>query len=311
MSWRPSATIETQKRRAQLLRELRSFFYARDVVEVDVPVLGRHTVTDPNLEPLVTASGGEPFYLQTSPEFYMKRLLAAGSGSIFYLGKAFRAEEEGRRHRTEFTMLEWYRTGFDDRELIAEVIELFRCLSPGIGAVVIPYRELFEAQVGVDPHSAAVDTLAGIARQKLDVNWRDDNITIWLDLLFSHLVEPALATDTLTIVTDYPASQCALAKLGTNEEGQRVAKRFEVYWKGLELANGYWELSDAQEQKRRFARDNAVRQASGKKEVAVDTFFLEALEHGLPECSGIALGVDRLLMCLLDKTDIGEVLYFF
>lgn len=309
MRWQPSATLETIKRRAQLLAELRSFFHARGVLEVDVPVLGPATVTDPNLEPLEVLSNPAT-YLQTSPEFFMKRLLAAGSGSVFYLGKAFRAEEKGRRHRAEFTMLEWYRTGFDDTRLIAEVTELFLMLSPGLEVAAIPYRELFEAHVGIDPHSATAEKLAAIAREKLDIHWRDKNINTWLDLLFTHLVEPAIASDRLTIVTDYPASQCALAKVAHNALGQRVAKRFEVYWKGMELANGYWELTDVEEQKRRFASDNLIRQASGKKSVLVDALFLEALEHGLPECSGIALGVDRLLMCLLDKTDIEDVLYF-
>lgn len=309
MRWQPSATPETLKRRAQLLKELRSFFYVRGVMEVDVPVLGSATVTDPNLEPLEVMANPAA-YLQTSPEFFMKRLLAAGAGSIFYLGKAFRAEEEGRRHRAEFTMLEWYRTGFDDVRLIAEVAELFQTLSPGVDVAVIPYRELFEARIGIDPHEATVETLAVIAREKLDIHWPDDNINTWLDLLFSHLVEPAIASDRLTIVTDYPASQCALAKVAHNALGQRVAKRFEVYWKGVELANGYWELTDADEQKRRFESDNKTRRSSGKKSVVVDAMFLEALEHGLPECSGVALGVDRLLMCLLNKTDIKDVSYF-
>lgn len=274
-----------------------------------MPVLGRSTVTDPNLEPLEVRSKPAT-YLQTSPEFFMKRLLAAGTGSIFYLGKAFRAEEKGRRHRAEFTMLEWYRTGFDDTRLIAEVTDLFQSLSPGLEVAVVPYRELFEAWVGTDPHLATAETLAVIAGDKLDVHWPDNNINTWFDLLFSHLVEPAMAPDRLTIVTDYPASQCALAKVAHNAVGQPVAKRFEVYWKGMELANGYWELTDVEEQRRRFGSDNITRQISGKKHVEIDAMFLDALEHGLPECSGIALGVDRLLMCLLDKTDIEDVLYF-
>ena len=306
MRWQPSATLETIKRRARLLAELRSFFYARGVLEVDVPVLGHATVTDPNLEPLEVLSNPAA-YLQTSPEFFMKRLLAAGTGSIFYLGKAFRAEEEGRRHRAEFTILEWYRSGFDDTRLIAEVTELFRMLSPALDVEVVPYRELFEAHVGTDPHSATAETLAAIALEKLDIRWPDKNINTWLDLLFTHLVEPAIASDRLTIVTDYPASQCALAKVAHNALGQRVAKRFEVYWKGMELANGYWELTDVEEQNRRFASDNKTRQAAGKN---LGETQGQAQQHGLPECSGIALGVDRLLMCLLDKTDIEDVLYF-
>lgn len=309
MRWQPSATIETLRKRAQLLKELRSFFYTRGVMEVDVPVLGRTTVTDPHLEPLEVLLDPAA-YLQTSPEFFMKRLLAAGMGSIFYLGKAFRAEEEGRRHRAEFTMLEWYRTEFDDTRLIAEVIELFRMLSPRLEVEVVPYHQLFETRVGIDPHLATAHELAAIARNNLDINWQDNNVSTWLDLLFSHLVEPSIAPDTLTVVTNYPASQCALAKVGVDELGQRVAKRFEVYWKGLELANGYCELTDAEEQKRRFSNDNETRRGSGKKSVTVDAMFLEALEHGLPECAGVALGVDRLLMCLLNKTDIKDVLYF-
>ena len=303
--WQPSTSIVHLQQRAKLMSKLRAFFSERDVWEVDTPLLGAASVSDPHIDALAVAN----HYLQTSPEYFMKRLLAAGSGSIYYLGKAFRRDEAGARHNPEFTMLEWYRPGFDDHQLIDEVVDLIRYLNVDSAITTISYGELFERYTGLNPHSASVIQFRHLAAEKLDVNWQDDSISLWLDLLFSHLVEPQL-TDAIYLVYDYPACQKALAKTSVNTEGIEVAHRFEMFWQGIELANGYWELTDAVEQRLRFNADNQIRTELGKPIIAPDEKFLAALDAGLPECAGVALGVDRLLMCLLEQRTISSVLPF-
>lgn len=306
--WQPTASLARLKKRAQLLADIRAFFAQRNLLEVDVPLLSEATVTDPHLRAISADVNGQTLYLQTSPEFYMKRLLAAGSGSCYYLGKAFRCDERGRRHRPEFTMLEWYHTGYDDGDLRAEVICLIQSVAGAVTVRECRYGDLFAEHLGINPHTAEADELSEVARQRLDVQWEDTNKSVWLDLLFSHCIEPHL-TD-LVLVYDYPACQCALARLGVDEQGQRVAKRFEVFWQGMELGNGYWELQDGREQAARFAADNAQRQAAGLPRVEPDQQLLAALAAGLPDCAGIALGVDRLLMCLCGADAIDEVVPF-
>lgn len=307
--WEPSAQLTTLRERARLLGRIRAFFAARDVLEVDVPVLGTCTVTDPHLQAIPADVAGQRHFLQTSPEYYMKRLLAYGSGSCYCLGKAFRQDERGRRHRPEFTMLEWYRTGFDDSDLRREVLELLACVAGrAVPAQQRSYGELFTSYLGLDPHTASAEELAHLAAERLDVHWNDTDKSTWLDLLFSHCIEPHLKN--IVLVYDYPACQCALAKVAESEQGQSVAKRFELFWDGMELANGYWELTDAREQARRFTRDNKIREQLGLPEVVADQQLLAALEAGLPECAGVALGVDRLLMCLLGASSIDEVVPF-
>ena len=306
--WQPTANLVTLKKRAQLLADIRAFFAQRNLLEVDVPVLGASTVTDPHLQAISADVNGQTLFLQTSPEFYMKRLLAAGSGSCYYLGKAFRSDERGRRHRSEFTMLEWYHTGYDDRQLRAEVIHLIQSLAGAIAVRECSYAELFEQYLNINPHTVKVDELSQLARTRLDVQWTDPNRSVWLDLLFSHCIEPHLMD--LVLVYDYPACQCALARLGLDKQGHQVAKRFEVFWRGMELGNGYWELQDGREQAARFAADNAQRQAAGLPAVEPDQQLLAALAAGLPECAGIAMGVDRLLMCLCDADAIDKVVPF-
>lgn len=304
----PSAELRVLQRRALLLQQLRAFFYGREVMEVDVPVLGDATVTDVYLEPLKVFTQQHQWFLQTSPEYYMKRLLAAGSGSIFYLGKAFRSEESGRRHRAEFTMLEWYREGFDDVQLRAEVVALFSLLAPAEMVQQVSYGMLFQSVLDICPYRASVAQLEALAGQHVNFNGLLESKSAWLDLLFSHCIEPKL--DSPTVVYDYPQEQCALARLQVNSDGILVAKRFEVYWRGIELANGYWELNAAAVQRQRFIADQQQRQQRGLTVPAIDEYFMAALEHGLPNCAGVALGVDRLLMCLLELNDIAAVMPF-
>lgn len=307
--WEPSAQLTSLRERARVLSAIRAFFADREVLEVDVPVLGTCTVTDPHLQAISADIAGVRHFLQTSPEYYMKRLLAAGAGSCYYLGKAFRQDERGRRHRPEFTMLEWYRTGFDDADLRREVLQLLATLSQhAVPAQERSYGELFQSFLGLNPHTASVAQLAQVAASRLGIHWDDSDKSLWLDLLFSHCIEPHL--DNIVLVYDYPACQCALAKVVEGEQGQSVAKRFELFWDGVELANGYWELTDAREQEKRFAHDNKVRQQLGLPEVMADRQLLAALEAGLPECAGVAMGVDRLLMCLLGANSIDDVVPF-
>ncbi len=301
----PTASLEQLKKRAQILSQLRAFFHARNVMEADVPLLGRATVTDPYLQALQAEVGGSVMYLQTSPEFFLKRMLAAGSGSIYYLGPAFRQDETGRQHRPEFTMLEWYRTGLDDRQLAQEVLDLIAVFAPEQPTAKVAYGELFLHHLHVCPYRATAQELAVLARRRLDFQGDLQHKSAWLDLLFSHAVQPHLLAP--TIVHDYPAEQCALARLAHNEQGQTVARRFELYWAGMELANGYWELTHRAEQQRRFERDQAQRRELGLPVPDHDEALLAALEAGLPPCSGVALGVDRLIMCLLGEHDIAAV----
>jgi len=312
-NWRPGADRAALKERAGLLATIRRFFAERDVLEVDTPLLASHGVTDPAIEAL-RATGpvlATPRFLQTSPEFAMKRLLAAGSGAIYQLGKAFRDGEVGSRHNPEFTLLEWYRPGFSLEALMDEVAELvLQCLDRGpIGHRVYRYRDLFTDQLGVDPFTASGRDLAGLARSRLDCGDLELDRDAWLDLLMSHCVEPALAGDDLAFITDYPPSQAALART-VQRDGQTVAARFELYVDGLEIANGYHELLDAGELERRAQQDNLRRSAQGQEMRELDPRLLQAMSAGLPDCSGVALGVDRLLMRRLGVADIDAVIPF-
>lgn len=304
--FQPSASLEVLQKRAQLLAQLRAFFFARQIMEVDVPALGRATVTDVHLEPLKVPGAG---YLQTSPEYFMKRLLAAGCGSIYYLGKAYRRDESGRRHRAEFTMLEWYRLGLDDRQLMAEMTALFHQLAPQVTISMRSYQEAFSAVLGVCPHTATLAELQALIARTLELHSPLQDKSACLDLLFSHSIEPTLGQG-ITFVYDYPVEQCALARIAAADNGALVARRFEVYWNGIELANGYWELCSAEEQRRRFENDRRIRMATGLEAPDLDERFLAALEAGLPDCAGVALGVDRLLMCLIGAKDIRDVMPF-
>lgn len=303
--WQPKASIETLKQRAEILKKIRTFFEARHVLEVDVPLIGEYSVTDPYLDALSIEREGKAHFLQTSPEYFMKRLLAVGCESIYYLGKAFRADELGRTHMPEFTMLEWYRSGFDDQQLMNEVIDLLNFLKPGLTVYKVSYEDIFFRYTRLNPHSASSAVLKEFAHSQLDISWEDDDKSGWLDLIFTHCVEPNLH-EGLYAIYHYPACQCALAKTQCDDSGVNVAKRFELYFNGVELANGYWELTDAREQRRRFEDDNQKRRALGKPTREIDPAFMNAIESGLPECAGVALGVDRLVMALLSLSSIDQ-----
>ncbi len=299
-----------------MLATLRGFFAARNILEVETPLLCTHGITDPAIEPITagcTDSAAPPRFLQTSPEYAMKRLLAAFGEPIYQITRAFRAGEAGNRHNPEFSLLEWYRPGFDHHALMDEVAELLRCcLSEQLGelpARKYSYRQLFLEHLRLDPFSASTGALEAVARRHVDAGALQGGRELWLDLLMSHVLEPQLGIEAITFVYDYPAPQAALARIVTVDDVQ-VGQRFEVYVQGLELANGYCELTDAAEQRRRFERDNTLRLARGQSARTADEYLLAALAHGLPPCSGVALGVDRLLMLASGTTDIRQVLAF-
>lgn len=294
-------------RRGRFLADIRAFFAARGVAEVDTALWRAFGVSDVQLRCVAVEGGG---FLQTSSEYAMKRLLAAGSGDIYQLAHVFRGEEAGRKHLREFMMLEWYRLGFDYVQLMAEVYDLVKTLVPDVGAVRhTPYRQTFVEHVGVDVCALSDDALRALcaARVPESASWalaRDG----WLDLLFTHFVEPQLGRGGAEFVLDYPPSQAALARV-IRRDGEAVAARFELYIDGLELCNGFWELADADEQQARFHADNAERVALGLPEMALDEGFLAALAQGLPMCSGVALGVDRLLMLADGAAHIEDVVF--
>ncbi len=309
--WRPSASLDTLRARAAALARIRAFFTARGVLEMDTPQLCPVSATDPLLDsiPAEPFRDGRTWYLQTSPEFLLKRLLAAGAGPVYQMGKCFRRGEAGPRHNPEFTLLEWYRPGFDLDRLIDEVAALIEELLPGLPVRRASYRAVFLRHAGLDPFT---ETDAAVQARALPLapdarGWDRDAL---LDLLFSAHVEPRLGEACVEVVTEFPASQAALARTRRDERGDTVAARFEVFIRGLEIANGYDELCDAGELRGRFEQDNAERGRRGLDPVPVDERLLAAMAHGLPACSGVALGVDRLLMVALGKHRIDEVIAF-
>jgi lysyl-tRNA synthetase class 2 len=312
VNWRPAASLEAIRQRAQLLSRLRQFFAEREVLEVETPLLCSSGITDPAIEPLIVPQGeafDKPRFLQTSPEFAMKRLLCAFGEPIYQISRVFRDGEVGARHNPEFTLLEWYRPGFDHHQLMAEVAELL-CFCLGARPVQkVSYRELFRQRLRVDPFTASVAELEDIARAHLDAGRVSGDRDLWLHLLMSHVLEPQLGRDAICLLYDYPASQAALSRTVPAED-VLVGQRFEVYVDGVELANGYCELNDAAEQRRRFERDNTQRKKRGQRERPLDEYLLAALAQGLPDCSGVALGVDRLLMLVTGASDIRQVLAF-
>ncbi len=319
IDWQPSASFETLRERARLMAKVRAFFAQRDVLEVETPVLGQGGSTDVHLVSLHTLArtdkGQRRLWLQTSPEFHMKRLLAAGSGPIFQLARSFRDGEIGARHNIEFTMLEWYRPQFTLDQLIGEAATLIMSLLPSFPGPLVHYRyrELFHTYVEVDPFTTSLERLRAIAAERAQMpaqSLADEGRDTCLDLLMSVVIEPQLGQQELSVVVDYPASQAALARRHQDTDGEWVASRFEIYLNGIELANGYDELTDATEQRTRFAEDNAERRRLGLPEVDVDERLLAALEHGMPEGAGVALGIDRLIQLALGKARLEDVLTF-
>ena len=317
--WRPATGLETLKIRAGLLARIRSFFAREGVLEVDTPLLGRAASSDPALDSFATrytgpgAAGGLPLYLQTSPEFFMKRLLAAGSGAIYQLGHVFRDGEAGARHNPEFMLLEWYRPGLTPAALMDEIDRLLAEVLDGYleyrPARRISYRDWFLQETGLDPWHDPVEDFRAFAERNLATlpPAMGDDLDAWLDLLLSHWLEPRIQEQAL-FVCDYPPSQASLARIRPGERA--VAERFELYLQGVELANGFHELADAQEQRRRFEQDNRRRQRQGRERLPVDERLLAALAAGLPDCSGVALGFDRLLMLAAGLPDLAATMPF-
>ncbi len=316
--WQPSASFEVLQFRARLLQGIRAFFTEQDVLEVETPVLSRATITDPHLQSFSTQYLSDRLYLQTSPEFFMKRLLASGSGDIFQLCRVFRDDELGRYHNPEFSMLEWYRLGMDHHLLMDDMEALLNYLSGKLGVPIsgqiprrLSYQQAFVEALGIDPLAASAGELKAVAQQRgieIPVGMDELDRDMWLDWLMTQGVAPSFVKQGFTFVFDYPASQAALARV--SEDDPRVAHRFELFWGELELANGFYELTDAEEQRSRFEQENQQRIERGMEPVTIDEYMLTALGAGLPDCSGVAIGVDRLLMVLLSKILISEVLAF-
>ena len=315
--WHPTATPDAILLRARLNAAIRAFFAPRDVLEVETPVLSVAGNTDPNIASFSLEFSGRTDgaprsrWLRTSPEFALKRLLAAGSGDCYELGRVFRDGEAGGRHNPEFTMLEWYRVGWDHQRLIDETAELINAALALVGRSAalerIAWRDLYRTQLHIDPIIASDTELQhalGDVRIDPEGLTRDD----WLDLLLTHRLQPAFASDRMLAVFDYPASQAALARLRPGDPP--LAERFELYLGPLEVANGYHELTDAPEQRARFERDLHLRGARGSAQPPIDARLLSALKAGLPACAGVALGVDRLLMAMLGTSRIADVLAF-
>jgi len=314
VSWRPTATQAALRRRAEMLRAARTFFEQRDVLEVETPILSAAAVSDPQIESLTTQIAGTPrhAYLCPSPEYAMKRLLAAGSGDVYQVCKVFRDAEHGRWHNPEFTMIEWYRIGFDDAALMDEVEEL-------IGQLLSPVRALPSAErlsygaamlrhAGVDAFNAGdAELLDAAMRHGITCETQLDR-DAKLDLLMGLVVGPQLGRARPCFVCDYPASQAALARLKPG--APPVAARFELYMDGLELANGFHELVQPQEQRARFVHDLSVRKARGQIQPPLDENLLAALEHGMPECAGVALGFDRLVAIALGADRLADAISF-
>jgi lysyl-tRNA synthetase class 2 len=315
LSWQPTASIQNLKTRAALLRKIREFFAARQVMEVETPLLCHTSVPDPYILS-IPANVRDPHsgkdltcYLQTSPEYAMKRLLAAGSGSIYQLCKAFRQDELGRIHNPEFTILEWYRLDFDHHLLMDEISELFKVLMPIEKTERFTYAELFQKYLQLNPHTESLEMLEACARQHVNLELKHSlSRDGWLQILMSEVIETQIGQDYPTFVYDFPASQASLARV--RPENPPVASRFEVYYRGIELGNGFHELQSEPEQRMRFLKDLEQRAAEGVVAMPLDERLLAALKHGLPACAGIALGVDRLLMLASNLKAIEEIMSF-
>jgi elongation factor P--(R)-beta-lysine ligase len=309
--WQPGASVEILHRRAELYARIRSFFAQRDILEVETPILGSCCAPENGIDPFVThynGSDSRPLYLQSSPELAMKRLLAAGCGAIFQLTKAFRNGEAGRWHNPEFSILEWYRIDFN-QDLLMDEVESFLCeVADFPHACRCSYRQLFQQTLQFDPLDIPLAKLRALVYQKIAYCADHTDRDTCLQLLSSHCIEPSLGFDAPMMVYDFPASQAALARI--NPDDPQVAGRFEVYFKGVELANAFHELTDPVEQRRRFEEEIFKKNQEDMIYSPLDERFLAALEAGLPNCAGVAIGIDRLLMLLTNSKTLDEVLTF-
>lgn len=316
VTWRPGASPDVIKMRADMNRTIRDFFATRRVLEVETPVLAATGVSDPHLMNFTTQyhqpgeQQGRSLYLQTSPEYAMKRLLAADLGSIYQISKAFRNEEQGRLHNPEFTLLEWYRVGFDHWQMMAEIEALIQQIIATAPFTKLSYQQAFIHYLSLDPLSASLEQLQHCCHQHgfSDLARHEHNPDTLLQLLFSHKIETHIGQQAPCFIYDFPASQSALAKI--SQDDSRVAWRFELYFGGIELANGFNELQSASEQANRFNIDNEQRNTLDIEPAVIDNKLLAALSHGLPQCAGVALGLDRLLMLKAGTSSIDEVLTF-
>ncbi len=307
MTWRPTASLEMLQLRTKLYQDIRNFFADRQVLEVETPILSVASVPEPTIEPLyANYSDKTRLFLQTSPELAMKRLLAAGSGAIFQITKVFRNDEAGRWHNPEFSMLEWYQPGFKQADLIKEVDEFFQTLLHCGPAECLDYCSVFEQYTGLHPLDTSLTELQKYVKNMQDTQSLDRDAC--LQLIISQQIEVKLGQDRPTIIQNFPASQAALAR--KNIDNPQLAERFEVYIQGIELANGFYELTDPIEQRQRFNQDLVTRRKLNLPTYPLDEDFLAALEAGLPDCSGVAIGLDRLLMLITGAKHINEVLVF-
>jgi len=318
--WQPSASISTLKARSHFIADIRTFFAKKNVWEVETPILSNNTVTDLHLDAFVTkfdfdiTGEQQSLFLQTSPEFAMKRLLAADSGAIYQITKAFRHESAGRFHNPEFSMLEWYRPGFDDKKLMTELDELLQSIMDTQPALYLSYQQAFIQYLSFDPLDINLTRLKQIVSTHSSDDWlqQESNPDTLLQWLFSMKIEPLLGQEEdqfkPCFVYDFPASQASLAKVSQSDS--RVAHRFELYYQGVELANGFYELQDHNEQLRRFNADNELRVQAGLAAKSLDSNLLAALESGLPDCAGVAVGIDRLFMLKQNLTHISQAISF-
>lgn len=317
IDFKPTCDIQALKARAKLYRQIRQFFIERDVLEVETPILSQAGVTDVHLASVQAQrhvhGKKQTHYLQTSPEFAMKRLLASGSGAVYQICKVFRDDEHGRKHNSEFTMLEWYRPQFSLKDLMLEVTDLLNVvLDERFGEVrptVLSYKHAFIDRLDLNPLQATLQQLKDVAhRVGLNLDLGDDRLA-YIDLLFSHMVEPSLGFDTPVFLTDFPPELASLAKTKLDEDGELVAARFELYIEGLELANAYDELIDAEVLRSRFQADNTEREKLGLHVMPIDEYLLAALPN-MSDCAGIALGIDRLLMVVMNQMKLEKVITF-
>lgn len=317
IDFKPTCDIQALKARAKLYRQIRQFFIEHDVLEVETPILSQAGVTDVHLASVQAQrhvhGKKQTHYLQTSPEFAMKRLLASGSGAIYQICKVFRDDEHGRKHNSEFTMLEWYRPQFSLKELMLEVTDLLNVVLAErfaeVRPTVLSYKHAFIDRLDLNPLQATLQQLKAAAhRVGLNLDLGDDRLA-YIDLLFSHMVEPSLGFDTPVFLTDFPPELASLAKTKLDEDGELVAARFELYIEGLELANAYDELIDAEVLRSRFQADNTEREKLGLHVMPIDEYLLAALPN-MSECAGIALGIDRLLMVVMNQMKLEKVITF-